>query len=156
MDKPKHYILDIMDCDKAPLQSIDDVSRYLQEVIKYLGLISVGPVSYYQFPAIGHKDNNGITASLILTTSLISIHTYPRERVCYIDLFACTDYSQDDFLSFTKTWFRGKSCLMKPVTRLKYINPYNGDYKDRRKIVNYHLGLDTDSDPDVNNYGLMY
>ncbi len=120
MEKPKHFILDLYDCEKYTLKSTCDVENYLKSVVKYLGLSSISYVHIHKFEPVDHPDNDGITASLILTTSLISIHTYPRERACYVDLFACTDYSQDDFFEFTKKWFKSKVNHMNRVVRIGY------------------------------------
>jgi len=156
MNNPKHFVIDMFDCCKQPLKSTCDVENYLRSVVRYLGLVAMSYCHLHKFLPDGHPDNDGVTASLILTTSLISIHTYPRERACYIDLFACTDYSQDDFLEFSKSWFKGKTAVMRPVPRMKYTRQFSEDYKDRRKNFNYHFGIESDSDPEVNNYGIMY
>ncbi len=144
MEHPKHFVIDLYDCMKQPLKSTCDVENYLVSVTKYLALKAIGRAHIVKFNGI-HPDDDGITGALVLATSLISIHTYPKERACYVDLFACSDYSQDDFLDFTKGWFGGKVSHMDRVKRFPY-----------KKPINYHTNQGLDSDPEVNNYGLYY
>ena len=124
------------DCMKQPLKSTCDVENYLVSVTKYLGLKAVGRPYIVKFNGV-HPDDDGITGSLVLATSLLSIHTYPKEHACYVDLFACSDYDQADLLEFTKGWFGGKVCHMNRVVRFPYKN-----------LVNYHTnqGLSESSD----------
>jgi S-adenosylmethionine/arginine decarboxylase-like enzyme len=125
MENINHFVLDLYNCDKQPLKSTEDVGRYLEEVVKYLGLKSIGKPSLVKFDPINHIDQDGITGTLILSTSLISIHTYPLEKACYIDLFACANYSSDEFLNFSKRWFKAQISHMNKVVRYSYKYNYH-------------------------------
>jgi S-adenosylmethionine/arginine decarboxylase-like enzyme len=122
MNNPQHFVIDLYNCAKVPLSNQEDCGRYLKSVVKYLGLKAVGEPNIYQFKG-EHPDDNGITASLILSTSLIDIHTYPRERACYISLFACSDYDSGLFYDFTKKWYSASKVHMNRVVRMPYKSP---------------------------------
>ena len=119
MQNPQHFVVDLYNCSKITLNNSEDVKRYLRAVVNYLGLTSVGKPITHQFEG-EHPDDNGITGSLILTTSLISIHTYPRERACYIDLFACSNYDSGNFYDFSRRWFASNKGHLNRVVRMNY------------------------------------
>ena len=81
----KHLIIDLHDCKNS--FSTDDhhlTESLLRKMAKIVGANDL-EYSYHSFKP------HGITATLILSESHISIHTYPNERKIFVDIFTCGD-----------------------------------------------------------------
>ena len=81
----KHLIIDLHDCKNS--FSTDDprlTENLLRKIAKIVGASDL-EYSYHSFKPYG------ITATLILSESHISIHTYPEEKKIFVDIFTCGD-----------------------------------------------------------------
>ena len=124
MENPNHFILDLFDCDKGTLQSEHQIRYFLMALCTTLGLKREGVPHLVQFRGID-PDDNGFTGSQVLSTSLLSIHTYPKERACYIDLFACSYFDSAMFYAYSTKFFKSKAGWMNRVRREPYISDPN-------------------------------
>jgi S-adenosylmethionine decarboxylase len=77
----RHLLLNFRGC-RADL---NDVERLKQDMIS--AVTSVGATV---LNCVWHKfEPNGVSLVLLLAESHASVHTYPEERACFIDLFTC-------------------------------------------------------------------
>lgn len=116
METAKHFVLDLFDCLRYKLNDKTLVKKFLIGLADELGLKYVKGPDLYQFEG-EHLFDNGITGTLVLATSLLDIHTYPRERACYIGLFACSDYDVNKFYDYSRHFFGSKVSYMNSVKR---------------------------------------
>jgi len=100
---PKHMVMDLKDC-KVDLSSLSNIKTYLSYICMALELTPRGAPLIDTFGG----QPNGITALQILSTSSISIHTYPEHRSCNIDIFACSDFNQRVALKLSLAFFQSK------------------------------------------------
>jgi S-adenosylmethionine decarboxylase proenzyme len=77
----RHLLLDFRGCRV----DLNDVERLKQDMIA--AVTSVGATV---LNCVWHKfEPNGVSLVLLLAESHASVHTYPEERACFIDLFTC-------------------------------------------------------------------
>lgn len=84
MSKGRHLILDLYGCDQ---QLLDDYDR-LQQMLETALQMSNATI----LRIIGEKfEPQGVTLLALLAESHASIHTWPCEGYCAIDLYTCGD-----------------------------------------------------------------
>jgi S-adenosylmethionine decarboxylase len=96
MSDGRHLILDLYDCDA---EILDDYAQ-LQELLETALRMSSATI----LRIIGEKFKpQGVTLLALLAESHASIHTWPCEKYCAIDLYTCGDttnaHKATDFLS---------------------------------------------------------
>ena len=85
-----HYIASYYGCSSEKLNDKDYLEKMLQEAVIASGATTL--------ESINHNFNpQGVTILMLLAESHASIHTYPEENACFVDLFTCgtsCDYSK--------------------------------------------------------------
>jgi S-adenosylmethionine decarboxylase len=122
MLKPHHQTVDLKYCTLG-LDNTEDIKDFLEYSVKLMKLTQIGEPHIHQFD--DKPPNNGITGSLILSESLISIHTYPKEQCVYIDLFSCKPFYTSNLINYCKWFFNGQLACTRYVTRYIYDNINN-------------------------------
>src|SRR3989344_6106781 len=85
--KGKHFIFDLYGCDPHEIDS----AEHLEEVLLQAADAAKMEVLHTHF----HKFSpHGITAVLLLSTSHISVHTWPEYGYAAFDVFSCSDEAQ--------------------------------------------------------------
>jgi len=79
-----HILVEMYGCDEKKIDDIFFVKKVFRKAIKESGLKSLKSV-FYKF------NPQGITGVALLTSSHISIHTWPEYRVLFLDIFACDE-----------------------------------------------------------------
>ena len=54
-----------------------------------------------------NKIESGFTGSVMISSSMISLHTYPLRSYMALDIFSCKDFSTFTIIEFTKKIFGG-------------------------------------------------
>lgn len=85
---PGLHILAVFDAEPAPLQDCNACRNLFDGIVRTLGLSKVGEV-YHAFPEAG------FTATVCLTESHASIHTWPEFGRATFDVFL-SNYQQDN------------------------------------------------------------
>jgi S-adenosylmethionine decarboxylase len=80
--KGKHIIIDGFECDSSHLNNI----TYLENLCNKAALDAGMEVLYSHFH---HFQPQGVTGILLLSTSHMSIHTWPEERYASLDFYTC-------------------------------------------------------------------
>ena len=75
--------IDCYDCDSSIINDIESIKEIIQQTCNLIGAKIVLD-NYYLF------EPYGISAYAIITTSHISVHTWPEYKFASIDLFSCT------------------------------------------------------------------
>lgn len=78
----KHIIIDAFECDSAHLNDI----KFLEEMCKKAALDADMEILYSYFHQF---EPQGVTGVLVLSTSHLSIHTWPEEGYASLDFYTC-------------------------------------------------------------------
>ena len=82
MSDGRHLILDLYDCDAEILDDYNQLQDLLQTALRMSSATILR--------IIGEKfEPQGVTLLALLAESHASIHTWPCERYCAIDLYTC-------------------------------------------------------------------
>lgn len=102
-------IIDLYDCE------VDEMTRkgvkvYCERVCSIIDMVredfhiwASDPKNYETDPPHLH----GVSAVQFITTSSLVIHTLPKMRRVYINLFSCKPFDASDALKFTAEYFSG-------------------------------------------------
>ncbi|MDF2680915.1 MAG: hypothetical protein K0R47_2105 [Brevibacillus sp.] len=80
----RHLIIDAFECDPALLDDLSYLEQTLSNIVLSLGMEKLA----YNFH---HFEPHGVTGLLLLSTSHMSIHTWPEYSYAAFDLFTCGD-----------------------------------------------------------------
>ena len=93
----KHFIMNAI--VKNPINSESECNKWLQELVKIVDMeILIPPHSKYcDIPG-----NEGVTGTVVITTSHISIHIWPQEPNPYIrmDVYSCKDFNSENVAKY--------------------------------------------------------
>lgn len=118
MINPHHIIIDLYDCLPNVLSSKILIAEWMNNSIEMTNMTAVGKPIIEQFAGENPLDN-GITAAQTLAESLISIHTYPREKAVYIDIFSCRPFNTDNLYKYSQVYFNGRG-YCQSIPRLSF------------------------------------
>ena len=93
----KHLILNAN--VRSPLETEEDVTCWLAELVNIVDMeILIPPISKY----CDIEGNEGVTGTVVITTSHMSIHIWPKAEVPYIrlDVYSCKDFCAKEVLDF--------------------------------------------------------
>lgn len=82
--KGNHYIASYYDCDSSALSDIKLLKETLYKACEASGILGVQQLS-------SEPEGDGALHMILLSESHATIHTYPEQRSCFIDLFICTE-----------------------------------------------------------------
>ncbi|MFA7330690.1 MAG: S-adenosylmethionine decarboxylase [Candidatus Delongbacteria bacterium] len=86
-----HLMLDLGDCDVSRLNDLPYIFNLLNTLPDEIGMTKI--TQPYVFPYEGLvPDDEGITGTVIIAESHISVHTFPRKKYCFVDLFSCKTF----------------------------------------------------------------
>ncbi len=111
MSDGRHLILDLYDCDKQILNDYEELQRLLEA-----SLVMANATILRIF---GEKfQPQGVTLLALLAESHASIHTWPCEGYCAIDLYTCGEKTKTHSAAeFLKHRLKAKHCEQKEVQR---------------------------------------
>jgi S-adenosylmethionine/arginine decarboxylase-like enzyme len=93
----KHLILNAV--IKNPINSEENCNCWLAELVRVVDMdILIPPVSKY----CDIEGNEGVTGTVVITTSHISIHIWPNVEKPYIrlDVYSCKDFCSKDVIKY--------------------------------------------------------
>ena len=99
--KGNHFLVELQGC-LSGIDKVEDHSELencLKEIAKLSGATPL-VFSHHSFQP------NGITGTLILSESHISIHTYPDFKTIFIDIFTCGSCKPEASLDYIKDYFQ--------------------------------------------------
>lgn len=89
MSNGRHLILDLYDCDKQLLDDYEGLQQLLETALQMSNATILR--------IIGEKfQPQGVTLLALLAESHASVHTWPCEGYCAIDLYTCGDKTNTD------------------------------------------------------------
>ncbi len=86
-----HLMLDLSKCNPDKLSDYNLVFSILDELPEKIGMTKI--TRPYVFPYSGLvPEDKGITGTVIIAESHISIHTFQEKDYCFVDVFSCKDF----------------------------------------------------------------
>ena len=86
----QHLIIDCKKCKREKVQSIENWTNFIKELVVSIDMIPYGELHIARF---GTGTDIGISAVQLIETSAITIHTHDISGDCYIDCFSCKTFS---------------------------------------------------------------
>ena len=103
-----HLMLDLNDCNPAILDDLEACFKLLNELPEKIGMTKITQPYVFRYSAPVSEDT-GITGVTIIAESHISLHTYPRKRFVFVDLFSCKPFDVDGAKDHIVQFFQSKS-----------------------------------------------
>ncbi|MFH1846886.1 MAG: adenosylmethionine decarboxylase [Candidatus Omnitrophota bacterium] len=86
-----HLMLDLRECNEDKLKDYNLVFDILHNLPEQIGMTKI--TQPYVFPYSGLiPEDKGITGTVIIAESHISIHTFQEKDYCFVDVFSCKDF----------------------------------------------------------------
>lgn len=150
--KGRHIVVDAFDCDPLLLDDLVHLEKLLNQIVSSLGM-QILATSFHRF------EPQGVTGIILLSTSHISIHTWPEYSYAAFDLFTCGD---DDPATEIETLIRGLSSKSALVYGIDRSNTGSGEpaiwsmqsqldsastseHENNITVSNFSLGIDSAS-----------
>ena len=87
-----HLMLDLRQCAKGKLCDYSLIFDILHDLPEKIGMTKI--TQPYVFPYSGLvPEDKGITGTVIIAESHISIHTFQEKDYCFVDVFSCKDFN---------------------------------------------------------------
>lgn len=87
----RHLIVSYLDCDVEAIEDENQLKEVMKMAAKASGVTILSSSEH-------HFEPMGLTQVLLLSESHASIHTYPENRACFVDLFTCgTSWEMEKF-----------------------------------------------------------
>lgn len=107
----KHFISNFLECDSSQLANNSGIIETMREGIALSGA-KILETSFHIF------EGGGMTALFLLSESHASIHTYPEQISCFIDMFTCGEKCDpQQFANLLKSFLKPQKTLDKFVLR---------------------------------------
>jgi S-adenosylmethionine decarboxylase len=111
-----HLMLDLAECDQEKLQNLDLVFDVLNQLPDKVGMTKITQPYVFKYHGVVPEDW-GITGSVIIAESHISIHTFPGKKYCFVDLFSCKPFDVLKAKEYLITIFASKKPVIHEVAR---------------------------------------
>ena len=83
----RHVLLELYDCDAEVLKDLETVREEMVEAARR-ARATIVTVTFHEFNPFG------ISGVVVISTSHLSIHTWPEYRYAAVDIFSCGDVIQ--------------------------------------------------------------
>lgn len=113
-----HLMLDLRKCNADSLKDYNLIFNILHELPGKIGMTKI--TQPYVFPYSGLvPEDKGITGTVIIAESHISIHTFQEKDYCFVDVFSCKDFNVDIAAEYLINVFEAKEYDKHVVNRGK-------------------------------------
>lgn len=104
-----HYIVDLYNCDEKMINSVNNISKIMNEA-GIIGNLHIVENCFHQFSP------QGVSGILILEESHFAIHTWPEYNYVSVDLYLCGDDNNvDSIVDYLKEVFKSNSIKRRVV-----------------------------------------
>lgn len=101
---------DLYGCDSKILNNEESIREISQKIIRQIGA-EIVEECVRQFEPIG------ITYFAIISTSHLSVHTWPEHQYAAVDIFSCKDLKTEDLSERLKKYFKAEKIEMHTIER---------------------------------------
>ncbi|MFO8239929.1 MAG: hypothetical protein AVO38_06380 [delta proteobacterium ML8_D] len=103
-----HLMLDLSDCNSTILNDLDACFRLLNELPERIGMTKITQPYVFRYCGVVPEDE-GITGVTIIAESHISLHTYPKKKFVFVDIFSCKPFDVERAKDHVIQFFQSKS-----------------------------------------------
>jgi S-adenosylmethionine decarboxylase len=98
-NKGNHLVLDGF--SSSDLGNVEFFKKFLVELTQELGMNAISnPLVVYHEASDGAE--SGVTGTILLAESNITIHTYPSKRWFALDIYSCNEFDVEGIISYLK------------------------------------------------------
>ncbi len=98
-NKGNHLIID--GTSNAKLDNKKFIKNFITELTKKINTTPISKPLIKKYKAKSKdKTQNGITATILLAESNITIHTYPKHKFFCLDIFSCKEFPIDKTINY--------------------------------------------------------
>lgn len=102
-----HLMLDLNQCNPECLNSIDLCFKLLNELPDHIGMTKITMPHVFPYEGLVPEDK-GITGTVIIAESHLSIHTFPLKEYAFIDIFSCKPFQTQFAIDYCLNLFESK------------------------------------------------
>ncbi|MGA0242303.1 MAG: S-adenosylmethionine decarboxylase family protein [Candidatus Marinamargulisbacteria bacterium] len=102
-----HLMLDLNQCNEQALDSLITCFQLLDELPNHIGMTKITQPHVFPYDGLVPEDR-GITGTVIIAESHISIHTFPLKSYAFIDVFSCKPFNVDAAVAYCIGLFDAK------------------------------------------------
>ncbi len=106
----KQQIIDLYNCDPKILDDEAKIKEIAKKIVESIGA-NIVEEHIKKFQPIG------ITYFAIISTSHFSIHTWPENAYCAVDLFSCSNIDENLVTENLKKYFNSNKAISKIIER---------------------------------------
>lgn len=106
----EHLIVDAFGCDPEILNDADLLERKLTDLLHELGM-QILHTYFHRFQP------QGVTGTIVISTSHLAIHTWPEQRYAAFDLFTCGDMASPEQIENLLRQLSAERCVIYQLTR---------------------------------------
>jgi len=118
-----HLMLDLRQCNEEKLKDYNHVFNVLDDLPEKIGMTKI--TQPYVFPYSGLiPEDKGITGTVIIAESHISVHTFQEKDYCFVDVFSCKDFDVDVAADYLIEAFESKDFDKHVVSRGRHFIRY--------------------------------
>lgn len=103
-----HLMLDLSGCNERILDDLDACYSLLKDLPAMVGMTAITQPYVFRYSG-SVPDDQGITGVTIIAESHISLHTYPRKRFAFVDVFSCKPFDTERATGHIVRFFESKS-----------------------------------------------
>lgn len=126
-----HLMIDGYHADPALLDSIDVVTRVLDDLPDQMEMTKITPPNVMRYSGLRPEDA-GVTGVVIIAESHIAIHTFPHKGFLSIDIFSCKSFDAQKAVQSLIDAFRIGRCDTHFINRGK---EFPKDLESAQRIV---------------------
>ena len=104
-----HLILDAYGASYKQLAEKKLIKDFLNNLPELIGMKKLAQAQVFEYDGGGNKEDWGYSGFVVITTSHISIHTYPKKGYFAADVFSCSFFDYKKILSQFKKTFKFKT-----------------------------------------------
>jgi len=112
-----HLMVDGYEGSFEALASIENVTRFLDELPAQIGMTKIMPPYVFKYDGGEKPEDWGISGFVIIAESHISIHTFPEKGYFSIDIFSCKDFNIKEAIDIIKEFFQTDKLEIQTTSR---------------------------------------
>ncbi|MFA4907002.1 MAG: S-adenosylmethionine decarboxylase [archaeon] len=101
-------MLDLNDCNPEILNDLETCFKLLSELPLQIKMTKITQPYVFRYNA-DDPEESGITGVVIIAESHISLHTYPKKKFVFVDLFSCKPFDTEMAKNYVVNFFQSKS-----------------------------------------------
>lgn len=102
-----HVMLDLNDCNPEKLDDLNLCFEFLNTFPDQIGMTKITTPHVFPYAGLVPEDR-GITGTVIIAESHISIHTFPLKKYAFIDVFSCKPFEVNQVIEHCIALFESK------------------------------------------------